>query len=122
MTKIFTIILKQFGRAQTREPREVVGDLPTLQKYFDYTLECGNSWNPKIKRQPKTIKSFVKNLQMSYEEKEASCYTRTLVELKEEIKQDPISESISRFGVYPPPSVDEQLELLEKMKAKTYEF
>jgi len=82
MSKIFTIILKQFGRGQTREPREVVGDLPTLQKYFDYTLECGQSWNPKIKRQPKTIKSFIKNLQMSYEEKEASCYTRTLVSLK----------------------------------------
>jgi len=55
--------------------------LSELIDYFGYTLEVGNSWNRKINRQPKTIRSFVSNLQKSYEEKEASCYDRTHVEL-----------------------------------------
>ena len=29
---------------------------------FGYTLECGNSWNEKIKRWPKTLKSLVNAL------------------------------------------------------------
>lgn len=57
------------------------GTLEELIGYFSYTLEIGNSWNKKISRSPKTIKSFVSNLQASYEEKEASCYNRTSVEL-----------------------------------------
>ena len=32
-----------------------------------------------INRYPKTIKSFISNLQKSYEEVEASCYERTYV-------------------------------------------
>ena len=60
---------------------ETEGTLEELIKYFGYTLEIGNSWNKKINREPKTINSFVKNLQASYEEKEASCYERTSIEL-----------------------------------------
>jgi len=52
-----------------------------LNDYFGYTLEIGASWNRKINRHPKTIKSFISNLQKSYEEKEAACYERTSVEL-----------------------------------------
>lgn len=52
-----------------------------INNYFGYTLEIGNSWNKKIQRYPKTIRSFVINLQKSYEEKESSCYERTSVEL-----------------------------------------
>ena len=77
----YTIILQRSGPVHNDE-REVSGDLPYLLKYFSYTLECGNSWNKKINRYPKTIKSFVSNLQKSYEEKEASCYNRTYVSLK----------------------------------------
>lgn len=57
------------------------GTLEELIKYFSYTLEIGNSWNRKINRKPKTIKTFVKNLQLSYEEKESSSYNRTFVYL-----------------------------------------
>ena len=35
---------------------------------FGYTLECGNSWNNKIPRYPKTIKSLIKALNASAEE------------------------------------------------------
>jgi len=31
-------------------------------RVFGYTLECGNSWNKKIPRYPKTAKSLVKAL------------------------------------------------------------
>ena len=64
-----------------RGDRIVEGTLEYLIGYFSYTLEIGNSWNRKINRTPKTIKSFVTNLQKSYEEKEASCYERTFVDL-----------------------------------------
>lgn len=35
---------------------------------FGYTLECGNSWNPRIPRYPKTIKSLVNALNNSASE------------------------------------------------------
>jgi hypothetical protein len=35
---------------------------------FGYTLECGNSWNNKIPRYPKTVKSLVNALNKSAEE------------------------------------------------------
>ena len=38
--------------------------------------------NSKNIRKPRTIKSFISNLQKSYEEKESSCFERTFVELK----------------------------------------
>ena len=74
---------KSFKVCKTRKGRETIveGDLDYLKDYFGYTLECGASWNRKINRYPKTIKSFIKNLQLSYEEVEASCYIRTHVKL-----------------------------------------
>lgn len=50
-----------------REPsvNEHEGTLEELISYYSYTLEIGNSWNKKINRNPKTIKSFVSNLQKS---------------------------------------------------------
>jgi len=66
----------------TRRGEKIVeGTLEELKQYFGYALEIGNSWNSKINKNPKTIKSFISNLQKSYEEKEASCYERTFVEL-----------------------------------------
>lgn len=59
----------------------VEGTLDYLIDYFSYTLEIGNSWNKRISRNPKTIKSFITNLQNSYSEKEACCYERTFVNL-----------------------------------------
>jgi hypothetical protein len=75
---------KQFkiNITHTRRGDKIIeGTLEYLIGYFGYTLEIGNSWNRKINREPKSIKSFVTNLQKSYEEKEASCYERTFVEL-----------------------------------------
>lgn len=65
----------------------VQGTLEDLISYFSYTLEIGNSWNNKINRQPKTIKSFESNLQKSYSEKEASCFERTSIDIVKEIPE-----------------------------------
>jgi hypothetical protein len=80
--KTYTIKTSRSGRSidGVRENTQT-GTLSELISYFSYTLEIGNSWNKKIKRNPTTINSFVKNLQMSYEEKESSCYDRTSVSL-----------------------------------------
>jgi hypothetical protein len=111
----YTVIVKKsIARGVGNEnPKEVTGDLPYLQQYFGYTLECGNSWNKKINRYPKTIKSFISNLQKSYEEKEAACYNRTHVSLKEPAKQE---VSQSRFGTEQTPTVEEQLHNLAILK------
>mgnify|MGYP003431342046 CR=1 FL=1 len=78
--KTYTIRTSKCGRSSDRVS-ETQGTLEELIQYYSYTLEIGNSWNRKISRNPKTIKSFVSNLQKSYEEKEACCYDRTSVEL-----------------------------------------
>lgn len=39
-----------------------------LNRVFGYTLECGNSWNSKINRYPKTARSLVTALNKSAEE------------------------------------------------------
>ena len=75
--KTYTIIKTRKGRES-----KISGTLEELQEYFDYTFDDGCSWNSKIIRKPKTIKSFISNLQKSYEEKEGACYERTFVELK----------------------------------------
>lgn len=81
--KVFTIqTTKVTGRGD--RPNRVntqTGTVEELTQYFSYTLEIGNSWNNKISRNPKTIKSLVSNLQKSYDEKEGSCYDRTSVKL-----------------------------------------
>ena len=61
----------------------IEGDLEYLKNYFSYTLEIGRSWNKKIKHisDIKTIKSFITNLEKSFDEKEASCYERTSIRL-----------------------------------------
>jgi hypothetical protein len=64
-----------------RREKEVKGTLEELIQYFGYTLEVGASWNSKVNRKPKTINSFISNLQKAYAAKEASCYNRTFVEL-----------------------------------------
>ena len=77
MEKIYKIkVTSQNNRETIKE-----GTISELTKYFSYTLEVGNSWNKRINKNPKTIKSFVTNLQNSYSEKESSCYNRTYVEL-----------------------------------------
>lgn len=83
MEKIYTIIkTRTGGRTGNGDTREITGTLAYLIQYFSYTLEVGASYNPKINRQPKTIKSFISNLEKALDEKEGACYNRTLISLK----------------------------------------
>lgn len=75
--KTYTIKKTYKGRES-----ETSGTLEELHKYFGYTMEIGNSWEPKkVKLKCGNIKSFVNNLQKAYDVKEACCYERTFVEL-----------------------------------------
>ena len=69
--KTYTIIKTRHGNN-----REITGTLEELTKYFKYTLECGNSWNPKIPTQPKTIKSLISALTKSVYELQGNCYSQ----------------------------------------------
>lgn len=59
-----------------------VGTLQQMTKAFSYTLECGNSWNRKIKTadQIKNIKSLVSNLNKSVDETQGGCFDRDYYE------------------------------------------
>jgi hypothetical protein len=57
------------------------GTLAELIKKFSYTLELGNSVRSSINRNPKTIKSFVSNLQKSFEI--IYCYDRIIIKFQE---------------------------------------
>jgi len=74
---------KEYTIIKTRNDREteITGTLDYLKEYFGYTLEVGHSWNHKINKNPKTIKSFIKNLELSLEEQEGGCFNRTYIEL-----------------------------------------
>ena len=77
-TKIYKIQKAYKDRTYTIE-----GDLEFLKNYFSYIFEIGRSWNKKIKHpsEIKTIKSFITNLEKSYDEKEGACYERTSINL-----------------------------------------
>ena len=72
--KVYTLKWERRG-----SERSTSGTVEQLTRYFGYTLECGNSYNPKINRKPKTIKALVSAINRSYEETQASCYERTYV-------------------------------------------
>lgn len=70
----------RLGRENSEiEFRVVKGTLAELITKFSYTLEIGKSVRPSINRYPKTIKSFISNLQKSFEIKEGDSYNRTIV-------------------------------------------
>lgn len=81
--KTYKLRKTRFGRSGSDQESFVEGTLSDLISYFSYTLEVGNSWNRKIDKNPKTIKSFIRNLQVALEEKEGACYSRTTVTLVE---------------------------------------
>ncbi len=64
-----------------RGDRFVDGNLEELTSYFSYTLEIGHSWDKRINKNPKTIKSLVTNLQNAFSVKEGACYERTFIDL-----------------------------------------
>jgi hypothetical protein len=62
--KIYTVNSYHRGRSTIYE-----GTLEYLTtSVFGYTLECGNSWNKKINRNPKTGIALVKALNQSADE------------------------------------------------------
>ena len=58
----------------------IKGTIKGLTKYFDYTLDCGYSWNQKINTEPKTYKSLISNLNKSYHETQGSCFDQDFVD------------------------------------------
>ena len=67
MKKVYTVKTSKYGRGRTRTT-EHTGTLEELIAYYRYTLESGNSYNPKINTNPKTIRGFVSALEKSLEE------------------------------------------------------
>lgn len=83
MAKTKTIFIRETRISISRPSRTTIwaGTLEHLvNDVFGYTLECGNSWNSKVNRFPKSSKSLVSNLNKA---KEASCrfYQDTYYEL-----------------------------------------
>ena len=76
MAKEYTIV-----KSKNNSETSVTGTLDYLKDYFSYTIECGVSWNSKINRNPKTIKSLMTTLEKSYDEVEGSCFNRTSITL-----------------------------------------
>ena len=83
--KLYNIRMRRIGRSSDSDMETGPRTIDELKKYFGYTLEIGRSWNSKIKHPSdiKTIKQLMTALEKSYEEKEASCYTRTMLTLIE---------------------------------------
>lgn len=70
--------------AKTRKGRTTIwaGTIEELRtNVFGYTLECGNSWNRKISREPKSVASLVNNLNKSVDETQGGCYERDYYEV-----------------------------------------
>lgn len=63
--KTYTLIKRRNGRET-----KIEGTLPELIEYFSYTLKCGNSWNKKVNTNPKSVKTLIKSLDLSYDETE----------------------------------------------------
>ena len=76
--KTYTVIKSHTRRGD----KEVSGTLEELISYFSYTLEIGHSYKRSINRNPKTIKSFISNLNKAFDIKEGACYERTYIDLK----------------------------------------
>lgn len=76
--------IKLIALIKTRHDRRTlwVGTLAQMTDAFSYTLECGNSWNHKIKtaREIKTLKSLVSNLNKSVDETQGGCFDRDFYE------------------------------------------
>ena len=67
MKKVYTIKTSTYGLGKTRTT-EKTGTLEELIAYHRYTLESGNSYNPKINTNPKTIRGLVSALSKSLDE------------------------------------------------------
>jgi hypothetical protein len=79
MAKVFKVKVTRSGMGNSRETvwDGTIDEL--VNNVFGYTLECGNSWNRKINRNPRTIGALIKALNASYDEIEGG-YTRSYAE------------------------------------------
>ncbi len=83
MKKLFKVLTHRNGRT-----RETVETLDELVEGFSYTLECGASYqhekgNRKINREPKTIKSFITNVNNAVNNSAANGWSSTSYSLGE---------------------------------------
>ena len=60
---------------------DATGTLSYLTDYYGYTLECGNSYNSKISRAPRTAKTLVSNLNRSVDYIQKGSYDPDYYEL-----------------------------------------
>lgn len=63
MAKIYTLSYSRHGVEHTAS-----GTLEELRERYSYRLECGNSWNGKIPRFPKSINALVNAINRSIDE------------------------------------------------------
>lgn len=82
MAKTYTITKT---RTRTGSERDYTGTVEELTKVFAYTLDCGNSYNPKINTKPKTVKGLLTALDKSVQETQGSCYYPDRYEIKETV-------------------------------------
>lgn len=80
MKKEFKIKITKSGMSNTRETIYEGTIEYLVNNVFGYTLECGNSWNHKINRNPKNITALITALNKSYNEIEGG-YTRSYAEV-----------------------------------------
>jgi hypothetical protein len=75
-----TFIIEFTSRSGKSRYRQ--GTVSDFVNYASYTLECGNSYDRKISRNPKTIDSFVRNYNRAIDETQGG-YNRTYCNLHE---------------------------------------
>jgi len=82
INKIYTIEVTNIRFSGQRDIQKIQGTLDELIRKYYYILRSGNSYNKKINIYPKTIKSFVKSLQMSFNEQDRMSVDKTFVIVK----------------------------------------
>lgn len=80
--KIYTIKVTTIRARGNDRVSEYTGTLEELvNEVFGYTLEIGNSYNSRIPRKPKTIRSLLSAVQKSSDIQYGCTYTREYFEL-----------------------------------------
>lgn len=79
------IVHKYYGRSS--RDYYYKGTLPQLVDCFGYTLEAGNSWNPRIPTKPKNIRSLMSALEKIVQETQGSCYSQDYYEVVENVPE-----------------------------------
>lgn len=74
--KTYTVLKTRRGRVT-----EVTRTLSELIDYFGYTLESGASYNPKINKNPKSVKGLVSALNKSVKELQGGCFEQDSYEV-----------------------------------------